>query len=163
VREIVAENPKGIVLDLRSNPGGYLEAAVNLSGWFVDKGEVVVKERYAKGDDTIFRSYGNSILKNVPTVVLVNGGTASAAEIMAGAMRDINGTKLVGERTFGKGTVQTLEELKDGSMLKVTVANWVTPGGHIIDESGLVPDENVELPEDGSEDTQLNKALEILR
>jgi len=163
VREIVAENPKGIVLDLRSNPGGYLEAAVNLSGWFVDKGEVVVKERYAKGDDTIFRSYGNSILKNVPTVVLVNGGTASAAEIMAGAMRDINGTILVGERTFGKGTVQTLEELKDGSMLKVTVANWVTPGGHIIDESGLVPDENVELPEDGSEDTQLNKALEILR
>lgn len=163
VREIAAGNPRAIVLDLRNNPGGYLEVAVNLAGWFVDRGEVVVKERYATGDDTIFRSYGNSSLKNLPTVVLVNGGTASASEIMAGAMRDINGTKLVGERTFGKGTVQTLEELKDGSMLKITVANWVTPAGHIIEESGLVPDENVELPEEGEEDTQLKKALEMLR
>jgi carboxyl-terminal processing protease len=163
VREIVAENPKGIILDLRNNPGGYLEVAVNLSGWFIDRGEVVVKERYATGEDTVFRSYGNAILKDVPTVVLVNGGTASASEIMAGAMRDINGTKLVGERTFGKGTVQTLEELKDGSMLKVTIANWVTPAGHIIEESGIVPDENIELPENGTEDTQLLKAIEMLK
>jgi len=163
IREIAAENPRAVILDLRNNPGGYLEVAVNLSGWFIDRGEVVVKERYAQGDDTVFRSYGNSALKDLPTVVLVNGGTASAAEIMAGAMRDVNGTKLVGERTFGKGTVQTLEELADGSMLKVTIANWVTPGDHIIDESGLVPDENVEIPEDESEDTQLNKAIEMLK
>jgi carboxyl-terminal processing protease len=163
IREIATQNPRAIVLDLRNNPGGYLEVAVNLAGWFIDKGEVVVKERYASGDDTIFRSYGNSLLKNIPTVVLVNGGTASAAEIMAGAMRDINGTKLVGDRTFGKGTVQTLEELKDGSMIKITVANWVTPNGHIIEESGLVPDENVELSDKQTEDAQLNKALEMLR
>ncbi|MFA5052496.1 MAG: S41 family peptidase [Parcubacteria group bacterium] len=163
VREIAAGDPRAIILDLRNNPGGYLEVAVNLAGWFVNKGEVVVKERYSSGEETAFRSYGSSALKKIPTVVLVNSGTASAAEIMAGAMRDINGTKLVGERTFGKGTVQTLDELKDGSMLKMTVANWVTPGGHIIEDSGLVPDVNVELPEKGDEDTQLNKALELLR
>ncbi|MFA4999452.1 MAG: S41 family peptidase [Parcubacteria group bacterium] len=163
LREIAAENPRGMVLDLRNNPGGYLEVAVNLAGWFVNRGEVVVKERYASGEETVFRSYGNSALKNLPTVVLVNSGTASAAEIMAGAMRDLNGTRLVGERTFGKGTVQTLEELKDGSMMKITVANWVTPGGHIIEESGLVPDVNIEPVEDTEIDTQLNKALEMLR
>ena len=163
IRNIIAENPRAMILDLRNNPGGYLEVAVNLSGWFIDRGEVVVKERYADGEDSVFRSRGNAALKNLPTIILVNRGTTSAAEIMAGAIRDINGTRLVGERTFGKGTVQTLEELKDGSILKITVANWVTPNGHLIEGGGLVPDINIKRAENDSEDAQLNKALELLR
>ena len=163
IRNIITENPRAMILDLRNNPGGYLEVAVGLSGWFIDRGEVVVKERYADGEDRVFRSRGNAALKNLPTIILVNRGTASAAEIMAGAIRDINGTRLIGERTFGKGTVQSLEELKDGSMLKITVANWVTPNGHIIEGSGLVPDINIKRAENDPEDAQLNKAMELLR
>jgi len=163
VREFIAENPRAMILDLRNNPGGYLEVAVNLAGWFIDRGETVVTERYADGEERVFRSRGNAALKDLPIIVLVNGGTTSAAEIMAGAMRDINGTRLVGERTFGKGTVQTLERLKDDSMLKITVANWVTPGGHIIEGGGLVPDVNIKRVENDPEDAQLNKALELLR
>jgi len=163
IREFIAENPRAMILDLRNNPGGYLEVAVNLAGWFIDRGEVVVKERYADGEDRIFRSHGNAALRDLPIIILVNGGTTSAAEIMAGAIRDINGTRLVGERTFGKGTVQTLERLKDGSMLKITVANWVTPDGHIIEGSGLIPDINVKAEANNEEDLQLNKALELLR
>jgi len=163
IREFIAENPRAMILDLRNNPGGYLEVAVNLAGWFINRGETVVIERYADGEDRVFRSRGNAALKNLPMVILVNRGTTSAAEIMAGAIRDINGTRLIGERTFGKGTVQTLEQLKDGSMLKITVANWVTPDGHIIEGGGLVPDINVKRETNDTEDTQLNKALELLR
>ena len=163
VREFIARNPRAMILDLRNNPGGYLEVAVNLAGWFIDRGETVVTERYADGEERVFRSRGNAALKDLPIIVLVNGGTTSAAEIMAGAMRDINGTRLVGERTFGKGTVQTLERLKDDSMLKITVANWVTPGGHIIEGGGLVPDVNIKRVENDPKDAQLNKALELLR
>ncbi len=164
IREITAANPRGIILDLRNNPGGYLEIAVNLAGWFIDRGEVVVKERYVLRADRVLRASGSAALKNLPTVILVNNGTASAAEIMAGAMRDINGTKLIGEQTFGKGTVQTLEPLKDGSVLKITIANWATPNGHIIEGEGLSPDIVIELAENGEEtdDAQLNKALEML-
>ncbi|MDD3752914.1 MAG: S41 family peptidase, partial [Candidatus Colwellbacteria bacterium] len=145
------------------NPGGYLEVAVNIAGWFVDRGDIVVKERYASGEDTVFRSYGNALFKNLPVAVLVNGGTASASEILAGALRDNNGSKLVGEQTFGKGTVQTLEELKDGSMLKITVANWVTPNDFIIEGDGLDPDVEIELTEEDTEDVQLKKAIELLQ
>lgn len=166
-REIIDRNPRAIILDLRNNPGGYLETAVNLAGWFIERGEVVVKERYATRQDRVFYSHGNAELENFPLIILVNKGTASAAEIMAGAIRDVNGTRLIGETTFGKGTVQTLEELKDGSVLKITVAHWVTPGGHIIEGEGLSPDIIIERPTRGANDTQedpqLNKALEILR
>ncbi|MCK9187241.1 MAG: S41 family peptidase [Candidatus Colwellbacteria bacterium] len=163
MREIAAEGPKAMILDLRFNPGGYLEVAVNIAGWFVDRGDIVVKERYASGEDTVFRSYGNALFKNLPVAVLVNGGTASASEILAGALRDNNGSKLVGEQTFGKGTVQTLEELKDGSMLKITVANWVTPNDFIIEGDGLDPDVEIELTEEDTEDVQLKKAIELLQ
>jgi carboxyl-terminal processing protease len=163
MREIAAEGPKAMILDLRFNPGGYLEVAVNIAGWFVDRGDIVVKERYASGEDTVFRSYGNALFKNLPVAVLVNGGTASASEILAGALRDNNGSKLVGEQTFGKGTVQTLEELKDGSMLKITVANWVTPNDFIIEGDGLDPDVEIELTEEDTEDVQLKKAIEMLK
>ena len=165
VIEASENNPRGMVLDLRNDPGGYLEVAVNIAGWFVDKGEVVVRERYASGEETVYRSYGNEALKDLPIVVLVNGGTASASEILAGAMRDHNGTELVGTQTFGKGTVQTLEELKDGSMLKITIANWMTPNGTVLEGEGLSVDHEIENTESDAEngrDAELEKALEII-
>ncbi|MDD5098734.1 MAG: S41 family peptidase [Candidatus Colwellbacteria bacterium] len=160
------ENPRGMILDLRNDPGGYLETAVNIAGWFIDRGEVAVIERYSSGEETVYRSYGNEVLKDFPVVVLVNGGTASASEILAGAMRDHNGTKLIGSKTFGKGTVQTLEDLKDGSMLKITVANWVTPKGTILEGEGLDVDVEVKnTAEDikAGKDIELEKAIETLR
>lgn len=152
-----------IILDLRNNPGGFLEVAVNLAGWFLDKGSVVVSEKFRSGEDIIFRSNGNGALKEVPTVILVNKGSASASEILAGALRDHLGIKLVGVQTFGKGTVQELRPLSDNSKIKLTIANWVLPDGGIIEEEGLKPDYEVEIKEeDMPTDPQLEKAIEVL-
>jgi len=157
---------KGLVLDLRNNPGGYLDEAVNLAGWFVDRGSVVVKERYADGHAQVVRTHGNQALKGFPVVVLVNEGSASASEILAGALRVDRGIKLVGVKTFGKGTVQEVDSLKDGSTLKITTANWLLPDGTLIDKNGLKPDYEVKLTDDdikAKRDPQLDKALEVLR
>ena len=162
--DALSKNAKGLILDLRNNPGGFLQVSVDLAGWFVPKGEVVVSEK-SRNDALEFVSQGNGSLKKLPTVILVNGGSASASEILAGALKDINGTKLVGETTFGKGTVQELETLGDGSTLKLTTANWVLPSGKIIDQEGLKPDYEVELTEKDIEeenDPQLEKAVEVL-
>src|SRR3989344_236780 len=148
VQKVRAINAKGIILDLRDNPGGYLEVAVNLAGYFMDSGKVVVSERYRTGEEEKFRSNGNGELKGLPVVILVNGGSASASEILAGALRDITKAKLIGEKTYGKGTVQTLQSLSDGSTIKITVANWVLPSGTIIEKNGLLPDIEVALSED---------------
>ena len=156
----------GIVLDMRNNPGGYLEVAVNLSGWFVPKGTVVTTEAFRDGNDRVFRTTGNGALKDVPVVVLVNGGSASASEILAGALRDLKSSPLVGEKTFGKGSVQELQPLKDGSSLKITVAKWVMPKGAVIDKIGLSPDYEVKITEEDIKkdaDPQLTKAFEVLR
>ena len=155
----------GIILDLRNNPGGFLEVAINISGWFLDKGKVVVTEKFRSGNEIVFRAQGNSALKKVPLVILVNKGSASASEILAGALRSQLGVKLVGTHTFGKGTVQELRELSGGSKIKLTIANWVLPDGSIIDEKGIKPDFEVEITDKDSEekkDPQLDKAVEIL-
>ncbi len=152
----------GIILDLRNNPGGFLEVSVNLAGWFLDDGELVVSEKFRSGEEIAFRSRGNGALKKVPVVILVNRGSASASEILAGALRANLGTKLVGEKTFGKGTVQELFPLSDNSTIKLTIANWVLPDGHVIEEQGLTPDFEVKITEEDQEDTQLNKAKEVL-
>ena len=164
--ETLFANAKGIVLDLRNDPGGFLEVAVNLAGWYLDRGDIVTIEKFRSGDERVFRANGNGALKNIPTVILVNGGSASASEIMAGALRDHLGVKLIGEKTFGKGSVQELFRLKDDSSLKVTVANWVTPNGTVIDKKGLDPDIEVKFTEKDAElgrDPQLDKAIEVLR
>ncbi|MEK7507654.1 MAG: S41 family peptidase [Patescibacteria group bacterium] len=158
---------KGMILDLRNNPGGYLEVAVNLAGWFVPKGSLVVSER-GRGDNTVeeFKASGNGALANFPVVVLINGGSASASEILAGALRDIRKIKLVGETSFGKGTVQQLESLPDGSSVKLTVAHWVLPGGGILDKGGLKPDVEIKLTDDdikNKRDPQLDAAVKVLR
>ena len=159
---------KGVILDLRNNPGGYLEVAVDIAGWFLNTGDLVATEQFGQAENnqkTEFRASGFGGLKNYPVVILVNQGTASAAEILAGALRDNRGIKLVGDKTFGKGSVQELVNLKDGSSLKVTVAKWLTPKGISISEQGLEPDFNVSITEDDiakSRDPQLDKAVEIL-
>lgn len=158
---------KGMVLDLRNNPGGYLEVAVDLAGWFVPKGSVVVSEK-GRGDTVVqeFKANGNGALADFPVVVLMNGGSASASEILAGALRDIRKTKIVGETSFGKGTVQQLESLRDGSSVKITVARWVLPDGGILEKGGLKPDVEVKLSDDdikNKKDLQLDEAVKVLR
>ncbi len=157
---------KGIILDLRNNPGGYLEVAVNLANWFIDKGDVIVTEAFGTGKQNVFRGTRKALLKRIPTVVLINSGSASASEILAGALRDQLGIKLIGEKSFGKGSVQELRNFGDGSELKVTVAHWILPKGEIIDKEGLTPDIPVAITEkdiDSDRDPQLEKAIEVLR
>lgn len=165
--EILNSSARALILDLRNNPGGYLDQAVKLAGWFLKSGEVVLMEDDGTGPRVCdnCRASGNGRLGNFPTTILINKGSASASEILAGALRDQIGIKLVGEKTFGKGSVQTLENFKDGSSLKITIARWLTPKGKIIAEEGLEPDVAAELTdEDAKEgkDPQLDAAIKIL-
>lgn len=163
---VLVRGGKGLVLDLRNNPGGYLDVAVNISGWFVKRGEIVVKERLRNGEIIERRTNGNEAFLQMPVVVLVNEGSASAAEILAGALRDLRNVKLVGQKTFGKGSVQEIQSLSDGSQLKITVAKWLTPAEHEIDKIGLEPDVAVEITDEdakNSRDPQLEKAVEMVR
>ncbi|MCA9331659.1 S41 family peptidase [Candidatus Saccharibacteria bacterium] len=135
---------KGVVLDLRNNPGGLLDAAVSLSGIWLPQGKTVLQE---KRDGKVIKTYesdGPAILKDFKTVVLINEGSASASEITAGALRDNDAATLLGEKSFGKGSVQTLERLSNGGILKVTIARWFTPNGKNIDKTGIEPDKKVE-------------------
>jgi len=166
VNDVLEFNPDGIVLDLRSNPGGYLETAVDIASWFLPKGEVVVIEDFGDGKKNEFISKGYNKLENIPTIVLINQGSASASEILAGALRDIKGVKIVGQKSFGKGSIQELEKLKGDSSIKITVAKWLTPSGLSINEEGITPDIEVEITEedvDNMRDPQLEKALELLK
>lgn len=165
-RQLDPKKTKGIVLDLRNNPGGFLEVAADMSGWFLRPGLVVAVEDFGDGRKEEYRTSGPATFKDIPLVVLMNKGSASAAEIMAGALRDQRGVKLVGEQSYGKGSVQDLETLRNGASLKVTVAKWVTPKGTVLEKSGLNPDVKAEqTPEDvsGGRDPQLDKALGLLR
>lgn len=157
---------KGMILDLRNNPGGFLDVAVDVGGWFLNHGELVVREKFGNGEERKLVASGNSALARIPIVVLINEGSASASEILAGALRDNRGAKLVGEKTFGKGTVQEIVNLKDGSVIKISIAEWFTPKGEAINKKGLAPDIEVKMAEEDIEkgnDPQLQKALEILR
>lgn len=161
----LSDNTTGIVLDLRDDPGGYLEVAVDIAGYFLKPGTLIVKEVGRAVPEQDFTAQGNGALANFPMVVLVNGGSASAAEILAGALRDDRAIPLVGEKTFGKGTVQELEPLPDGSAIKLTVAHWVLPSGRILDHDGLEPDYNVTSTASttSGEDPQLVKAVQVLQ
>lgn len=163
--DLLTSDAKGLILDLRNNTGGFLEVANNLAGWFLDRGEVIVMERFSDGETREFLAKGNSAWKDIPVVILVNGGSASASEILAGALRDNLSVPLIGNTTFGKGTVQQLKTLSDGSTLKMSIAEWITPAGDIISGEGLDPDHEVDLSEQDIEagtDPQLDKALEIM-
>ena len=162
IQEASNRGARGLILDLRNNPGGYLSVAIDLAGWFLPRGTIVVSEESRTQADEVFRAGGNEALKDMPVVVLVNGGSASASEILAGTLRDNRNTLLIGEQTFGKGTVQQLEPLPDGASLKITIAHWVLPSGAIIEGEGLAPDIVVEST-DEDRDPQLERALEEIR
>lgn len=163
--EFKSKGVKGIVLDLRGNGGGYLTAAQDISSlWLKDK--VVVQERRGNVVQDTLKSGSNPVLEGVPTVVLVDGGSASASEIVAGALRDNNAAKLVGVKTFGKGSVQQIEDMTGGGELKVTVAKWYTPNGKNINKEGITPDVKVELTDDdikNAHDPQKDKAYSLVK
>jgi len=147
--EIAFTKPQGLIIDLRNNPGGYLESVVDISGWFLKKGDIILKEDFGNNEIKIFRvRIGQALLKDIPTVILINEGTASASEILAGALRDNEGVKLIGEKSFGKGSVQELVSLKDNNSVKITISRWLTPNGTIIEGNGLIPDIEVKNEEE---------------
>lgn len=162
--DAVQKNPKGIILDLRNNPGGYLETAIDVASEWISEG-VIVTEQFSPEKKNEYSHRGRARLKDFPTVVLVNEGSASASEIVAGALKDDGQATIVGMKTFGKGSVQTLQDLRDGSSVKITVAKWLTPKGYSINEQGIAPDVEVDLTlEDFNKniDPQMDKAVEIL-
>lgn len=164
IKEILLENPRGIILDLRNNPGGYLETAVTLASEWVEEGPLVA-EQFNNNRRSEYPAHGRARLANFPTVVLVNAGSASASEILAGALRDYKKATIIGEKTYGKGSVQSLSDLKGGATLKITVAKWLTPAGDYINDSGLEPNMIVEMNMDdvnNNRDPQLDKAVELL-
>jgi len=164
VDEIAIKNPKGIILDLRNNPGGYLDTAVDMSSEWVESGPVVI-EKFSETKQNKYLTNGSAQLKDIPTVVLINGGSASASEIVAGALQDTKKATVVGEKSFGKGSIQSLIDLEDGSSIKVTIAKWLTPKGVSINDQGITPDQEVALTAEDfktEKDPQLQKAIDIL-
>src|SRR3989338_1352727 len=164
VSDILAKNVKGVVVDMRNNPGGQLSSAVHIAADFI-KGTVVEQE-FADGRvESLSADHEGKLLK-IPLTVLVNAGSASASEIFAGAIQDANRAKIVGEKTFGKGTVQDVVDFTGGSGLHITIAKWLTPKGKSISSVGITPDVIIEFPatsdQEQKEDPQLDKALEIV-
>lgn len=167
VNDLVAKKVDSIILDLRNDPGGYLTTAIKVASDWVEN-DIIVKEEFR--DKTKTQNYSSSTatprLKGKKTIILVNGGSASASEIVSGALQDYKLATLVGEKTFGKGSVQDLIKLEDGSSLKLTIAKWLTPLGRSINGEGITPDIEVKLTtEDYNKDLdpQLDKALELLK
>lgn len=164
-REFVSKDVEKIVLDLRGNPGGSLEASIEVAELWLKDGATILEERRDGKTVEVFRATGNGPLQGVETVVLIDQGSASASEIVAGALRDNDAATLVGQTSFGKGSVQQIISLPNGSQLKVTIARWYTPGGKNIDKEGIKPEREVEYtPEDAEadRDPQLDAAIEFL-
>jgi carboxyl-terminal processing protease len=157
---LLAQGAKGVILDVRANPGGYLSAAVEVTSGFLRDGVVLYEQRAAGDGRRPYRTTGSPQAPDLPIVVLVDRGSASAAEIVAAALRDNQRALLVGERTFGKGTVQEVRPLSDDSQLHVTVAQWLTPAGHAIQGEGLAPDVEVSAVE--GRDAPLDAAADYL-
>ncbi|MFW0837802.1 MAG: S41 family peptidase [Candidatus Komeilibacteria bacterium] len=166
VNELLQQNAQRIILDLRNNPGGFLDVAIELGGYWVDH-QVMVKEVfYNTSRNQDYVTSGMPLLADIPTIVLVNGGSASASEILAGALQDYGLATLLGETTFGKGSVQELEQLSDGSAVKITVAEWHTPKDRVINNVGIEPDKVVEFNEEDYNndiDNQLDAALQAIK
>ena len=169
LREFAKSGSNKLILDLRGNPGGYLEAAVDMASFFLPGGKIIVTEDYGKnGPPKEHRSKGYNIFegKNLKMAILVNGGSASASEILAGALQQHTVAKLVGENTFGKGSVQELVKITPETSLKVTVARWLTPNGTSISDGGVKPDEVVPMTAEdvtAGKDPQLEKAVELVK
>ncbi len=162
--QLMSQNPKGLVLDLRDNGGGYLDAGIAVASEFIDHG-VIVTERYSDGTKDPHNPIPGGLATTIPMVVLVNGNTASASEIVAGAIQDDGRGKLVGELTYGKGSVQNWIPLSDGGTARITIARWLTPNGRTIDKIGLTPDLVVKMTQadiTAGRDPQLDAAVQLL-
>lgn len=162
-QEMLEKNVKGVVIDLRNNPGGLLDQAINLAGFWID-GQTVVIEKNQDGERTFSSGHGARLV-GVPTVVLVNGGSASAAEILSGALQDYKVATIMGEQTFGKGSVQEYYEYEDGSAVKITIAEWLTPNHRSINKTGITPDLVVPFTEEdfhAGKTPQLDAAIDAL-
>jgi carboxyl-terminal processing protease len=167
LREFIESGDNKLILDLRGNPGGYLEAALDMASWFLPTGKVVIREDFGGSkDEKAYRSKGYDIFNdNLKFVILVDGGSASASEILAGALREHGKAVLIGEKTFGKGSVQELVNITDETSLKITVARWLTPNGVSISDHGIEPDIKVERTEEdvlNGRDPQLERAKQYL-
>jgi carboxyl-terminal processing protease len=160
LRTLLNAQPRAMVLDLRSNPGGYLSSAVEVTSQFLRDGVVLYQQGAAEAERQETRTNGSAQAADLPLAVLVDHGSASAAEVVAAALRDNRRAILVGEKTYGKGTVQELHNLSDNSQLRITVAQWLTPGGQPIQGEGLVPDIPVEAAE--GRDATLDAAVQYL-
>lgn len=165
LEELLPQNPKGIIIDLRNNGGGYLQTSIEVASEFIDKG-VILYEQYGDGTRDTYNALGNGRATDLPIVVLVNEGSASASEILAGALQDYERAKLVGVISYGKGSVQQWIPLSgENGAARVTIARWLTPDERLIDGVGLTPDFIVELTEEDAaaeRDPQLDKAIEVL-
>jgi carboxyl-terminal processing protease len=165
IKGLNEEGPlKGLILDLRDNPGGLLDESIFVASQFVDEGIITI-EKLKRDEEQVFEAQPGGVALEVPLVVLVNRGSASASEIVAGAIQESGRGTVLGEQTFGKGTVQIPHALSNGSELRVTIAEWLTPSGKQINGEGIVPDVYVErTQEDFVEglDPQLERAIEYL-
>jgi len=165
LNDLMAQNPQGLILDLRDNTGGFLDAAFDVTSAFIEVGPIMIEET-GDGAKQTYSAYGNAIAPDIPLVVLVNGGSASASEITAGAIQDRGRGMLVGTTTYGKGSVQNWIELEgDNGAIRVTIARWLTPNGKQINDIGLTPDVVVDYTQadaDAGIDPQREKAIEIL-
>ncbi len=163
----IADGSKGLIIDVRSNPGGLLDVTLKILSNFIPRGEVAVRGRDRNNKEELYRVYnGVEEQMEVPIVVLIDEGSASSSEIVAGALRDLKGSLLVGKKTFGKGSIQTVHDFRDGSMMKITIEKWFTPSGHSIDGVGLEPDVEVEVTKEDFEqekDPQLDRAIKEIK
>ncbi|MFA5771010.1 MAG: S41 family peptidase [Patescibacteria group bacterium] len=168
LKDFIASGSNKLILDLRGNPGGFLEASVDIASWFLLAGNPIVVEDFGdKKPENVYRSKGYNIFnKNFKMILLVDGGSASASEIVAGALKDYKKATLVGEKTFGKGSVQELIDVTPDTAIKITIAKWLTPNGVSISEKGLLPDIIVKITKEDIEkkkDPQMEKAVELLK
>jgi carboxyl-terminal processing protease len=165
IQDLLSKNPKGLILDLRGNPGGLLQTAIDVASEFIKEG-VIMHEDYGNGFSTEYKAKGNGLATDIPMVVLINEGSASASEIVAGAIQDYQRGVLVGMTSFGKSSVQNWIPLSDDQGgVRITIARWLTPKGHTIHETGVKPDYEVKLTEQDvkdKRDPQLDKAIEVL-
>lgn len=161
---LMPQNPRGLILDLRRNPGGGLDTAVGVADQFLDEGVVLV-ERFGDGRERVFNATDKGLAQEIPLVVLIDAGSASASEVLAGAVRDRGRGILIGQTTFGKGTIQTWRPLSNGGGVRITIARWLTPNEIWVNEGGLAPDYFIPLPESDAPDAgdpQLQAAIDFL-
>ncbi|MEZ4656060.1 MAG: S41 family peptidase [Caldilineaceae bacterium] len=164
LEDLLSQNPRGLIFDLRGNSGGLLREAVAVTSLFLEDGNVLI-ERFADGTEKVYPAEGQAVAPTIPMLVLVNGGSASASEIVAGALQDAKRAQLLGEITYGKGSVQLPHRLSNNGILRVTIARWYTPNDRTIDGAGLEPDIPVELTDEqriAGDDPQLARAIEYL-